>query len=95
MFNMFTDSDNQPVRVPLGKIDDLVTFNVDRVRWPVLLPTLSSRITSGDNTSLICGFADTYETSHSCGPMSLMRCNCGADWRHSSRASCRAPSKAT
>ena len=34
MFNMFTDSDNQTVRIPLGKIDDLVTFNVDSVRRP-------------------------------------------------------------
>ena len=32
MFNLFTDRDNQPLRVPLGNIDDLVTFEADRVR---------------------------------------------------------------
>jgi hypothetical protein len=31
MFNLFTDRDNQPLRVPLGNIDDLVTFEADRV----------------------------------------------------------------
>ena len=30
---MFTDSDNELVRVPLGKIDELVTFDVDQVQW--------------------------------------------------------------